>query len=682
MGNRTALTDANGATTQYGFNYQGEVTRITDALGGATSLAYGSGGSCPSCGGGVDTLASLTDAGSQTTTYGYDLMSRLVKETDPLGKATLYGYDKAGNLKSKSSANGVIITYEYDLLRRLLRKSYPDGSSESYSYDTAGRMLTAINKDVSYSYGYDSAGRLTKVTDSRGVTQEYEYDLLGNRVKTVLQKGMPDEHVISYGYDQANRPATVGSSSGTFTYSYDTAGRRSSIAYPHGVTGSYGYNSLGRLTGIRHLAGSTVITFADYGSFDKVGNRGSKSTPAGSESYDYDPVYRLTQAVAPGGTEKFTYDLVGNRLSGPGPKDTKYQYDADNRMLVGRLFGYLYDDNGNQTKRTLPKGTDKSWVQSWDAENRLIRLEKVKAAIENRTVSFKYDPQGRRLEKKLVTLINGVAKSSSWLYVYDSDNIALEIYTDEAGAAHKSWYTHGADVDEHLAVERDGQHYFYHADGLGSVTAITDSRKNVVQSYAYESFGMLHPSTDFRNSYTYTGREWDREAGLYYYRARYYDAVDGRFISKDPSGFVDGANLYSYVNNNTINFSDPSGLKTYMCKKFLHALGGSGRRTGPDIYGNPLYHQYICVKLSNGTTVCGGQDRSGASWSHGRPSVDRYSDSNCTEFEPDNECIETCLLTSFNSNRPYYGLIGPGTNCQEWADSIYKSCKSKCKCSK
>ncbi len=559
-GNRTALTDANGNSTQYGYNYQGQVTRITDALGAATTLVYGGGGSCPSCGSGVDTLVSLTDAKSQTTTYGYDLMSRLVKETDPLENVTLYSYDTAGNLRTKTTPNGVTITHQYDLLRRLIKKSYPDGSSESYSYDAAGRILTAVTKDVSYGYSYDGAGRLTRVTDSRGVALEYNYDILGNRIKTTLQKGTPEEHAIGYGYDQANRPASISSTSGTFTYTYDGAGRRSGVVYPHGVTGSYGYDSLGRLTSLRHGAGGTTITYADYGSFDKVGNRRSKSTPAGAETYGYDPVYRLTQAATPSVTEKFTYDSVGNRLTGPGPKDTKYQHDADNRMLMGRVFGYLYDNNGNQTGRTLPVETDKSWVQSWDAENRLIRVEKVKGAVEHRTVTFKYDPQGRRIEKKLTTLINGITRSSSWLYFYDNDNIALEIYTDEAGAVKKSWYTHGAEVDEHLAAERDGVHFFYHADGLGSVTAITDSARNVVQSYRYDSFGMLHPSTNFRNSYTYTGREWDKEAGLYYYRARYYDAGDGRFISKDSAGVNGGINLYGYVDNRPLEWIDPKGL--------------------------------------------------------------------------------------------------------------------------
>ena len=561
LGNLTILTDANGGKIEYSYNYQGQATRIIDALGAATSLVYGGGsGTCPGCSGGVDTLTTLTDARSQTTSYSYDLMSRMTKETDSLGNTTLYGYDAAGNVSSKSTANGIIIMYEYDNMRRLTKKKYPDSSSESYSYDVAGRMLISVNKDVSYGYMYDSAGRLTKVTDSRGVVLEYESDILGNRIKTTMQKGTPEAHVISYGYDQANRPATIGSSAGIFAYVYDGTGHRSNLVYPHGVTGSYGYDSLGRLTSIKHMAGNSTITFADYGSFDKVGNRKSKNTPAGGEAYIYDPVYRLLQAATPGSTETFTYDSVGNRVTGPGPKDRKYLYDAGNRMLAGKQFGYLYDANGNQLARTLPKASDKSWVQSWDAENRLIRLEKVKGAVENRTVTYKYDPLGRRIEKKIANVVNGLTKISTWFYVYDNENIALEIYTDEVGTTKKSWYTHGVFVDEHLAVERDGQKFYYHADGLGSVTAITDSAKNLVQSYGYESFGMVHPSTDFRNSYTYTGREWDKEAGLYYYRARYYDPVDGRFISKDPIGIVGGINGYSYVFNNPTNWIDPAGM--------------------------------------------------------------------------------------------------------------------------
>ena len=60
--------------------------------------------------------------------------------------------------------------------------------------------------------------------------------------------------------------------------------------------------------------------------------------------------------------------------------------------------------------------------------------------------------------------------------------------------------------------------------------------------------------------YTYTGREFDAESGLYYYRARYYDATTGRFLQKDPLGLDAGINLYAYVDNNPVNLIDPHGL--------------------------------------------------------------------------------------------------------------------------
>lgn len=110
---------------------------------------------------------------------------------------------------------------------------------------------------------------------------------------------------------------------------------------------------------------------------------------------------------------------------------------------------------------------------------------------------------------------------------------------------------------------RDGQTYYYHADGLGSIIAITDSNGNVVQRYEYNSFGEITYQQDanFKQPYTYTGREYDEESGLYYYRARYYDAKIGRFITQDPISFVGGdENLYSYVWQNPVNWIDPLGL--------------------------------------------------------------------------------------------------------------------------
>jgi RHS repeat-associated protein len=189
-------------------------------------------------------------------------------------------------------------------------------------------------------------------------------------------------------------------------------------------------------------------------------------------------------------------------------------------------------------------------------------MEQSKGTAEKRTITFKYDPMGRRIEKKLVTVLNNVTQpTTTWSYVYDGDNIIMETLQVEGASAVKTFYTHGQGTDEHLALERGGQFYYYLADGLGSVTAITDASKVVKQSYTYDSFGMAKAANNtFLNSYTYTGREWDKESGLYYYRARYYDPMEGRFLSRDPIEFEGGINLYAYVENNPINFDDPLGL--------------------------------------------------------------------------------------------------------------------------
>jgi len=80
-----------------------------------------------------------------------------------------------------------------------------------------------------------------------------------------------------------------------------------------------------------------------------------------------------------------------------------------------------------------------------------------------------------------------------------------------------------------------------------------------VQHLFMEKIRISDSSKVSSNGYTYTGREWDKEIGLYYYRARYYDPMEGRFISKDPIGFRGGINLYGYVGANPINFKDPRG---------------------------------------------------------------------------------------------------------------------------
>ena len=105
---------------------------------------------------------------------------------------------------------------------------------------------------------------------------------------------------------------------------------------------------------------------------------------------------------------------------------------------------------------------------------------------------------------------------------------------------------------------------YYHQDGLDTVTELTDINGAVAKAYAYDAYGnILESPGTVEQPYTYTGREFDIETGLYYYRARYYDAGMGRFLQKDPLGLRSGEfTLYSYVLGNPTNLLDPLGLYT------------------------------------------------------------------------------------------------------------------------
>jgi RHS repeat-associated protein len=568
--------------TMYEYTYNGQIKKITDANNKITTLDYGTSG-CTSCGGsgGVDKLKMVEDANHHQTTFDYDQLGRLTLEKDPENKKILYTYYDNGLVKEKYDATTtparLLITYSYNNDRQLTKKVYTDGTPDTvYAYDANGRLQTASNANISYTLAYhDNSGsyngRLKSITDNSDRQIFYDqYNKQGQRQKVTILKGAGvDQRTLDYTYTDANRPWTITANSAkTFTYAYDKLGRRDTITYPNGITAKHGYDNLNRLTSIKHSTSPTAtITFANYSGFDKSGNRKNKITPSGTECYTYDNIYRLKQADTPNGSEKFIYDDVGNRQSGPGPKDTAFAYDTANRMTHGRQFAYDYDNAGNQTTRTITSASDKGWTLTWDLDNRLKQLDKARrdgngVVIESRSIAFKYDPFGRRIEKKLTTFIDNISntKITKWTYVYDGDNIALEIYEPPSGPAEKTYYIHGPSVDEHLGMERGGSYYYYHADGLGSITAITDSSAAVVQSYTYDSFGMMKPSTSFRNSFTYTGREWDKETGLYYLRYRYYDPMDGRFISKDPIGFKGGINLYGYVKNNPIKYIDPKGL--------------------------------------------------------------------------------------------------------------------------
>ncbi|MFM6862914.1 MAG: RHS repeat domain-containing protein, partial [Dolichospermum sp.] len=151
-------------------------------------------------------------------------------------------------------------------------------------------------------------------------------------------------------------------------------------------------------------------------------------------------------------------------------------------------------------------------------------------------------------------------------FIYDGQNILLEFVDSDGAGANQpvldTRYLHGAGVDQVLAQESAGNVEWHLTDHLGTVRDLVNNSGAVVNHFVYDSFGQVisesNPAVDTR--YLFTGREFDQEIGLYYYRARYYDANTGRFLSEDPIGFAGGdIHLYRYVFNIPLSITDPTG---------------------------------------------------------------------------------------------------------------------------
>jgi RHS repeat-associated protein len=289
---------------------------------------------------------------------------------------------------------------------------------------------------------------------------------------------------------------------------------------------------------------------------DAAGNRSAKTDDlAGvTSSYTYDRIYELTQVLQGANTtESYSYDPVGNRLSSLGV--SSYTNNSSNELTATSNASYTYDYNGNTTSKTDSTGTTS---YSWDYEN---RLTSVTLPNSGGTVTFKYDPFGRRIEK--------ISPTTTSIFAYEGPNV-IETVNSSGGVVAR--YTYGPNMDEPVAESRSGTVSYYEQDALGSVTSLSNATGALAQTYTYDSFGNQTASSgSLTNFFRFTGREFDTETGLYFLRARYLDPTTGRFLSEDPTGFNGGVNFYSYALNRPTQWVDPMGLSAQDVGRILGA---------------------------------------------------------------------------------------------------------------
>jgi RHS repeat-associated protein len=398
--------------------------------------------------------------------------------------------------------------------------------------------------------GFESDNPKSKIENPKldDLDPIYTYDLNGNRTSMIDPTGL-----TTYAYDALNRLTSITNNKGQVTsFTYDALGRRTSMTHANGVVTSYTYDAASQLLTLGHQLGATTINSFSY-TYDKVGNRKTKTSRDGLHDYSYDVLNRLTQATNPlpsNPLESFTYDPVGNRTN--SNQNGLSIFNTANQLLEDANFTYQYDNNGNQITKTAKVGGAVTQYE-YDAENKLVRV-----VSPGNTANYRYDGLGRRVEKEVIAGTTTVTR-----YVYDNEDILLELNGANAIVAR---YTHGPGIDEPLIMEENSQSFYYHADGLGSITDLTAQSGTVTQRYTYSSVGTVESQLDpnFVQPYMFTSRESDPESGLYYYRERFYDPAIGRFLQEDllagPMEQSQFRGKYIYVLNNPIVLVDFSGL--------------------------------------------------------------------------------------------------------------------------
>lgn len=524
VGRAVSSTDPLGYSSALQYNALSQPTQSTDPLGGTTTNSYDT----------AQRLTAVTNArGKAIERYGWDAGDRLTSRTDALGRAETMTYDSQGRIATVTDRKGQLSRYRYDAEGRVVRIERADGDI-NLSYDAVGRLSRTDDAASSVSYEYDNADRIVKETQSSAAgshTVQYEYDPLDRRTKRTVD----GTEVTTYAWDRAGRLTSIGHAGQTTSYEYDAADRLTRRTLPNGIVQTMSYDDASRLTSIEYTQpGGTAIETIAY-TYDANGQRTSKASSGNSSAQEsaftatYDDADRMTGVVLKG---------LGNA-------------GADLSCTLA------YDDNGNLSTKTCGAATTS---YSWDSRNRLSTISGPGV-----NASFTYDVLGRRVSRA----VNGETTT----YVYDG----VQAVGQTKGGVAASLLT-GLQIDEVIATYAAPGNRTLLTDALGSVIAEAKDDRSIATRREYTSFGQVAASGEASaNDSQYTARENDG-TGLYYYRARYYDAQVKRFVQSDPIGLAGGINTYAYVGGNPLSYVDSFGLDA---TDWNNTSGGRSRWDGP-----------------------------------------------------------------------------------------------------
>ncbi|HBI9415872.1 TPA: RHS repeat protein, partial [Escherichia coli] len=641
-------------------------------------------------------LLSFTDCSGYVTRYDHDRFGQVTAVHREEGLSQYRAYDSRGQLIAVKDTQGHETRYEYNAAGDLTTVIAPDGSRNGTQYDAWGKAICTTQGGLTRSMEYDAAGRVIRLTSENGSHTTFRYDVLDR----LIQETGFDGRTQRYHHDLTGKLIRSEDEGLVTHWHYDEADRLTHRTVNGETAERWQYDERGWLTDISHIS--------EGHRYDRHGRLTEKTDliPEGvirtdderTHRYHYDSQHRLVHYTR----TQYAEPLV----------ESRYLYDPLGRRVAKRVWRRERDLTGWMSLSRKPQVT---WY-GWDGD-RLTTIQNDRTRIQTIYQPGSFTPlirvetaTGELAKTQHRSLADTLQQSGGEdggsvvfppVLVQMLDRLESEILADRVSEESRRWLASCGLTVAQMQSQMDPVYtparkiHLYHCDHRGLPLALISTEGTTAWYAEYDEWGNLLNEENphqLQQLIRLPGQQYDEESGLYYNRHRYYDPLQGRYITQDPIGLKGGWNFYQYPLNPISNI-DPLGLETLKCIKPLHSMGGTGERSGPDIWGNPFYHQYLCVPDGKGDYTCGGQDQRGESkgdglWGPGKASNDtKEAAGRCDLVETDNSCVENCLKGKFKEVRPRYSVLpdiftpinlGLFKNCQDWSNDSLETCKMKC----
>lgn len=611
-------TGATSKTVSY-FNSSGLLVRVVNAQGSAleTTTTY----EYDALGNNVNTTVNAGSDGTTVSTAMYDKAGMRISMTDPNTGTITSKYTALGELRQSTDAKGTITTYTYDRLGRIRTRNNSIDGTYTWNYDPLGAkgLLSSItnNQDYTRTYFYQDANRAARLSRietaitiagtpgavTKTFTESFSYDIYGRPQKTTSPSG----YAITENYNIRGYRSNIQRGDNWYGLVYTNKvgpfgiEEESIGGIPH--KRSYDPKS-GQLAGILIAKAPYTFQKLDYqwysnGSLQRKTD--SKSGTAIIDTYTYDAHDRLTKTVTEGGgsrTQNQNFDKKGNITSitstvGADLQVTGYGYTSgrphavSNATIKGVATVLGYDQNGAVISYDAPGATNDKYIK-YNSINQPTNITVGGSSINDvnatATEEIRYAPDGSRYYKKSTYIQNGVKRAEHTYYVgnFEATYYDTNFSTFLSEKTTFSNLLHIRKTPYVGAVTEVQQFIFY--DHLGSVNAITNgSGSEIIAQLAFEPSGVRRDSvglksnvntvqlsellskSDLLSSRGFTGHENLDRTGFIHMNGRVYDPQLARFLSPDPLVQTptnsQSWNRYSYVFNNPLKYTDPSGYQ-------------------------------------------------------------------------------------------------------------------------